>query len=407
MNLNILILLLIFSCSFELLATFYEDEEKSTKETIILFDKQVAIDTKQLIISNLQNLEIKNEDVASFKSLSSLTNIIFQNNHILFINDLSLLINITYLKLYNCGIVSTKNIVFPINLLELDLSYNQIENIDISNLRLLKVFTAECNSFTSLEGKNFPLDLIKLNLSSNDITYVHEFSSLKKLEYLDLSDNKLTSIDNFTCLINLKNLSLSYNQIVTVSENIINCKKLEVLDISNNKVSILAYTSLQMLPQLKSIYANRNTITELSVIFIKWIMEKEGDINFTFNPIDVRKMGIKIQNVVAADAISLNKDETERCNCLISLDASIFKEQDEYFEHYIRMLFYLKNAMISLINKKDTFFEGLRHGSHIWITHFGNAKLFNRTPLALEQAIIDRINNIGCTFFSRQKKVCS
>lgn len=104
-------------------------------------------------------------------------------------------------------------------LINLDLSYNQVDHIDICILKTMP-------------------DLTDLNLSNNKLTAIKEglFDSNTQLQKLDLSRNMLRNIPRgiFDKLPNLVYLFLSHNKLATFP---VHLPVLEVLDLSFNEIS--------------------------------------------------------------------------------------------------------------------------------------------------------------------------
>ena len=60
--------------------------------------------------------------------------------------------------------------------------------------------------------------------------------SLPNLTFLDLSSNKLTEINNFSNLVHLKVLILSKNMISNISKSLDSFKMLDILDLHDNRI---------------------------------------------------------------------------------------------------------------------------------------------------------------------------
>lgn len=96
------------------------------------------------------------------------------------------------------------------NLTELNLSYNHLTQVQKLNFEHLEKLDLSHNRITSGKLKKLPKNVIHLNLSHNEITYLPvDFMKLKALRYLELAGNPL----NCTCnTLHVRNY-LSYNNV--------------------------------------------------------------------------------------------------------------------------------------------------------------------------------------------------
>ncbi|CAL6088067.1 Conserved_hypothetical protein [Hexamita inflata] len=141
---------------------------------------------------------------------------------------------LTILKLSNCGIKNINNIRQLVNLVELDLNSNQ--NIDVSPLSELKQLTnldlGRCNiksTFTIQKLEN----LDELLLYGNQDIDITSLQFLKKLKVLNLNACNLQNIDMLQTLVYLQKLYISDNQIMYI-QPIQELKQLSQLYIENN-----------------------------------------------------------------------------------------------------------------------------------------------------------------------------
>ncbi|KAL9611643.1 MAG: hypothetical protein Q9167_003711 [Letrouitia subvulpina] len=123
-----------------------------------------------------------------------------------------------------------------------------------------------------------------IDVRSNALTALSDgVSACSKLRTLDASNNRLTGLPTALCLPNLRTLNLSLNCMLNInSVMIMTAPRLTTLDISGNRISHL--TPLQpVFPDLESLLANSNSITEISVELVKGlkVLEmKSNDIKF-------------------------------------------------------------------------------------------------------------------------------
>lgn len=222
-------------------------------------------------------------DDIPYEALNSLTELMWlglDNNNFKFIPDDSLLAlhELTYINLaFNRISILPRTIFMPQihrNLMEIDLSFNQVE----------RIFT---NTFDELVLLQF------VNLQANKIRTVerHSFHNLPYLTYVDLSHNALQNISEaaFAFLPNLLTLDLTHNRLTTLSLKMfrhvsnfttplhVNCSHNEVthvdgevgshlfistLDLSDNQlVETQSFGNLR--ESLRFLYLRRNNISLL------------------------------------------------------------------------------------------------------------------------------------------------
>ena len=159
----------------------------------------------------------------------------------------------------NKNVSSVNGIQYLTNLEILDVSNNQLTNIDVSNNTKLEKLFVDYNQLTSLDiGNN--ANLKSLMVSNNQLTNLNVRNN-EKLEYLYANNN------------NLKELDVSNNAILRYLYAYVN--KLTSLDVSNNVnlESLYVYenklTSLDVSnnANLKSLDVSRNQLTSLDVSY--------------------------------------------------------------------------------------------------------------------------------------------
>ena len=143
-----------------------------------------------------------------------------------------------------------------INLNYLDLSYNNIELVDVSENISLKQLYVAGNSLTAIDITNNS-DLMDLDIRFNDFTSLNLVGD--SLKYLRISNNKITHID-ITALVNLENLYSTTNEIedIDLTKN----KKLIYIDLSYNKLSEI---NVGQNTGLKTLNVKGNNLTNLDL----------------------------------------------------------------------------------------------------------------------------------------------
>ena len=148
-----------------------------------------------------------------------------------------------------------------INLQYVDVSGNELKSLSaLKHLVHLRSIKADNNQLTSLDGLDCHDGLLHLRARDNLIEYV-DFAAmqLERLTELDLAGNQIQSVRNMELLPELSKLKLSRNKLEElVTEGTI--RTLRHLDISDNSLGILDVSNL---PNLHSLYADRNYLTKL------------------------------------------------------------------------------------------------------------------------------------------------
>ncbi|HAC0715858.1 TPA_asm: LapB repeat-containing protein [Listeria monocytogenes] len=200
------------------------------------------------------------------------------------------LAQITSLSAYSKGIKDATGIEYLTGLEELDLSENELTNIDVSSNGALTGLYLSSNQLTSIDvSSNVALTqisvsynqltsidvsnnvaLTRLYLYNNQLTSI-DVSSNVALEYLDVSYNQLSSID-VSSNVALTQISVSYNQLssIDVSSNValkwinVSSNQLTSIDISKNTALTNLYLSYN---QLTGIDVSNNKVLEYLNIY--------------------------------------------------------------------------------------------------------------------------------------------
>lgn len=149
--------------------------------------------------------------------------------------------------------ITTFRLLIYKSLLSLDLSYNELENINFNPAELdelkLEFLNLSHNNLRSIDGiSNLP-NLKYLDLSRNKIEKLEEnhFSTFRKLTSLNLSFNKLSVISGciFCAQKNLKSIDFFNNNIRTIDGLMIHpSKSLKYLDMRENELIDFDYKTL-------------------------------------------------------------------------------------------------------------------------------------------------------------------
>ncbi len=154
-------------------------------------------------------------------------------------------------------IESLKGIEYFTNLIWLDCSYNNLTQLDVSNLK--KLISLNCNGNNLkeliLEGLT---NLEYINCGDNDLSRL-DVSNLRNLLQLNCSSNSLTEL-NVSNLTNLSGLHCSNNNLVEL--DVTKLTKLNFLDCSSNSLEQLDVSNLTNLSRL---HCSNNNLIELDV----------------------------------------------------------------------------------------------------------------------------------------------
>lgn len=147
------------------------------------------------------------------------------------------------------------------NLQYVDVSGNELQSLSaLKHLVHLRSVKADDNQLTSLDGLDNHDGLLHLRARNNLIEEV-DFASLQleRLTELDLAGNQINCIRNLEVLPALSKLKVSHNKLEEfVIEGTV--RALRHLDVSDNDLTSL---DIGNLPGLHSLYADRNSLTEL------------------------------------------------------------------------------------------------------------------------------------------------
>lgn len=209
-------------------------------------------------LKNLQTLilaenKISTIDSKAFNGLESLTTMDLSNNQITTVNGIFNLTRLQYL----------------------DLSYNEINNLngqEFENLTSLLEIKLSHNKLTKIPAYEFSTlsNLNILDLSKNNISVVdtNAFKGLVRLEKLDLSENNIKDIaaNTLESLHSLESVNLSYNSLKEFRTNRFRSPMLSFLNLSHNSINEIITNGIFPLHSLHNLDLSYNNLTQLNYI---------------------------------------------------------------------------------------------------------------------------------------------
>ena len=186
---------------------------------------------------------------------------------------------------------------------QIDVSSNNIENIpDFTALQKLEVLYLSNNQLNNISNL-YPLtNLKRLLLNNNNIEDISALQNLINLTTLDLSKNQISNIGPIANLTNLTDLELSDNKINDIS-NLKELKNLTYLTLTDNEIEDISV--LSSFTNLKSVLLNSNKINDISSL--------EGLTKLTFLALGYNQISNidALSNLVNIEHLSINKNNIE------------------------------------------------------------------------------------------------
>ncbi|CAG8495025.1 25214_t:CDS:10 [Racocetra persica] len=170
-------------------------------------------------------------------------------------------------KIYICGLylkskLTKLTLANKVKLASLDCSYNEFQELEITDFTNLKKLVCHNNNLVSLSLTNCP-NIIELDFENNsltDLNFLIGSVPLINLEKLNLSGNKsISSLEPLKNLKNLKSLNISKT---SLSPNLEHLENLTELDCSGNDLISL---DLKKAINLVKIGCSNNQLTELDL----------------------------------------------------------------------------------------------------------------------------------------------
>lgn len=253
---------------FEDFNLYNELKEKLGKKVYKYNDETLTLYTSKLSLKSIYKLYLNNKNICSLKGLENFTNLIeidLSNNNI---ENIELFKNLKneYMRIY-LGNNKIKDVSPLSNFYKIDISGNPIETgLDkLINVTSLSIGSCELSDSQIEQITKLPL-LNELSLQNDNIKNVSFFENLSSIESLNLSENK--EIANINKLIHVKNLILQdCNLDNSIVNELKNLNTLNSLDLSNNNINDASiFQDLYNLTSLNLSYTNISDVSSLSEI---------------------------------------------------------------------------------------------------------------------------------------------
>ncbi|MCZ2393982.1 MAG: T9SS type A sorting domain-containing protein [Chitinophagales bacterium] len=264
------------------------------------------------------------------------------------------------------GILSVEGLQYFKNLIELSITGNRLQTIDLTNLTKLESLNLNWNNLSGLDVNQLS-NLRFLNCGRNYITTL-DINNLSKLTtiYTDDSYNLLNV--NLSNLPSLKTFSSRYGEKLS-SLNLTNLDSLENVDCTGNKLSNLSFNNTKNIKQL-SLYQN-----SLSNIDLSELVHLEGLSIGRNGLIELDLSGAKNLKVVNCEENKIknlnisNLQNLTYLSCYSNLLTTLDLSNNPILEEII----VFDNPLISVILK-----NGIDNTTFPYFEEYFN--IFNRTP---------------------------
>ncbi|EDV99288.1 GH13766 [Drosophila grimshawi] len=186
------------------------------------------------------------------------------------------------------------NIEMPKTVELLDLSYNDITNIDVDSFEIT-------------------VHLINLTLAHNAIHTLHvdAFAQLRRLRSLDLSYNRLEQVDEhlFESNSQLLHLNLEGNKLATLQNSpLLRSRSLRTLNLRNAQINQLGVSLLSALPQLRQLDLAQNMLLTLS-INVFHAPRYLASLNLEENPLNCDRALIKVATWLSLRGVAVSMSD--------------------------------------------------------------------------------------------------
>jgi Leucine-rich repeat (LRR) protein len=261
----------------------------------------------------------------------------------------------------------------------LNVSYNEIKDIDVNYLADLEVLILKNNKFTRIVRVTF-VNLTKLKYLDffwNDIETVEKlaFSRSAQLRWIDLRSNKLKSLNFDLNLKLLVSLSLSSNQIASYSSGFFsNLIALKILMLEKNELRDLDPSEMVNMKQLKILTLDDNYVEFVNLEKLAFSLVGLITLNMTRNNVKVIK---------SVDTVNGSCKQTNKVQDL-NMNGNNIGEIEPFSFACFDLLTSLNlfNQQLSRISSPYIFF-GLKKLKSLKLNNNSLTRIYNRTFIQL------------------------
>ena len=190
-------------------------------------------------------------DVSPLAALTNLEELELKDNQVIDVGPLAALTNLYYLGLARNRIVDVSPLSALTNLNELDLGFNEMGDVSpLAAMTNLKRLILSSNGIADVSPLSALTNLESLRLYHNEIVDVEPLAAMTNLKRLHLGSNEIVDVSPLSTLTNLESLVMYSNRIVDASP-LANLSNLVVLSLSDNQMmDVSPFAGLTNLDQL-------------------------------------------------------------------------------------------------------------------------------------------------------------
>lgn len=149
-----------------------------------------------------------------------------------------------------------------------------LKNVDITFFNNLAVLDLSGNEITEIDFSGTP-DITNLNLENNKLTGTLDVSYLNKVEYFKAAHNELTGISSFGIKGSVKEIDLSYNKFTTIQLHFFS--NVTKINVSHNE---LTNAEIRENGKMTDLDVSFNKLSEMTL----WSLATLERVNFSNNP---------------------------------------------------------------------------------------------------------------------------